>query len=138
MQAHILRVRSHDILAARPRGHALGLLVGDLLRAMHVARARQLPLMLLDREETRHSPLLRLECADIVAVNGAVRGAAMRRWHMALVRDAAVDGAVNAWNAVVEWTQRRWQSIIVYHTSQRRLSLAAIITRRRLRRQTAA
>jgi len=137
MQAHILRVRSQDILAARPRGHALGLLVGDLLVTMHVARERQLPLLLLEREETRDSPLLRLECAGIVAVNGAVRGAAMRRWRTAVVRDAAVDAAadaaVNAWNAAVNWARRRCQAMVIFHSSPHPLSIASIITRRRQR-----
>jgi putative glycosyltransferase (TIGR04372 family) len=71
MDARLINLEGQEVLVAQPRGHALGLLLGDLIVAVHVTREIGRSLLLLDRPETSSSPLLRLryEGVDLLEVS---------------------------------------------------------------------
>jgi putative glycosyltransferase (TIGR04372 family) len=66
MDTHVVTFGVRRVLIARPRGHALGLLLGDVLVAVYVAREAGMALLFLERSETKGSPLLRLRYEDVV------------------------------------------------------------------------
>jgi putative glycosyltransferase (TIGR04372 family) len=82
MDARIMRLPFRRTLLARPRHHALGLLIVDVLISLHVARAGRVPLALLRGERGEDSPLLRLVAADVVRVDNMLVRArlASRLW----------------------------------------------------------
>ena len=94
MEAKILLVGGEHVLVARPRGHALGLLIADISVAAYVARETQHPLLLLGRPETAGSPLLRLRYEGLTVIDPS--GATARRSVRRLRRQALVTAALNA------------------------------------------
>jgi len=133
MEAHLLRVRRAKVLASRPRGHALGLLLGDLIVTLHIAQARSLPVLLIERSETRSSPLLRLQCEGIQRIVPGEARTARYMWAAAVFGDGVRHGIAGLWNATIEWAQRRVQALVVYFSSGRPLSLVSIWMRWRSR-----
>lgn len=60
MDAKLLRTPAGRLLVTRPRHHALGLLIVDVLIGLHVARTSRAPLLVLRGEHGEDSPMLRL------------------------------------------------------------------------------
>jgi putative glycosyltransferase (TIGR04372 family) len=128
MEARVLNLDDRDVLVARPRDHALGLLLGDLLVATHVARATHRRLLLLDRSGTAMSSLLRLqhEGVELVPVTSATARVAERllghrslskRWRAATRRLRFVNAI--CLTRIVAWTSD-------FHRSDRLLSVSSL------------
>ena len=69
MDARIISTPFRRILVARPRHHALGLLVADVLICLHVARASGTPMLLLRGDRGEDSPLLHLIAKGVLRVD---------------------------------------------------------------------
>lgn len=69
MDAKFLRTPAGRVLVTRPRHHALGLLIVDVLISLHVARTSQAPLLVLRGQYGEDSPMLRLTADGVTRLD---------------------------------------------------------------------
>ena len=65
MEARFIGIGRWRVLVARPQHHAFGILVTDVLIALHVAKQARARLLLLPEKTGIDSPLLHLRCMDV-------------------------------------------------------------------------
>ena len=69
MEARFIGIGRWRVLVARPRHHAFGILVTDVLIALHVAKQAGARLLLLPDKAGVDSPLLHLRCMDVTQLD---------------------------------------------------------------------
>ena len=69
MEARFIGIGRWRALVARPRHHAFGILVTDVLIALHVAKQARARLLLLPDKAGVDSPLLHLRCVDVTQLD---------------------------------------------------------------------
>lgn len=97
MDARFIRAPFRRILVSRPRHHALGLLIVDVLISLHIARVSRAPLVFLRGEWGEDSPLLHLVAEDVTRLDNAVTGARMtsRAWTILMKAIRFKDGLLS-------------------------------------------
>lgn len=103
MEARLIGFGSSRVLVARPRQHAFGILITDVLIAFHVARTAGTKLLFLRDEDGSPSPLLRLRCAGVRRLDAGSLAARTiaRTWALWLVASRVAYAFVDARNHVI-------------------------------------
>lgn len=127
MEARVVRLGARRVLVCRPRGQALGLLVGDVIVALHVARADGLPLLLLARRDAG-SPLLRVRCEGVERIEPRDGVGLLVRavWPAVGLRDRVTGLTGDARNAALSMAQRALTAAVEFHGSAHPLSLVSV------------
>ncbi|MDO8794123.1 MAG: TIGR04372 family glycosyltransferase [Vicinamibacterales bacterium] len=97
MDARFIRAPFRRTLVSRPRHHALGLLIVDVLISLHLARVKRAPLVFLRGEQGEDSPMLHLVAEDVSLVDNRVvrTRAASRAWTWLMAAARFKDGLLS-------------------------------------------